>query len=266
MPVSNAVGAHRKSYPVVPPWVPLAGVAALFVVPLLIFAGLAESVARNESFAFDRSIMMWVHGATTPWLTSAMTAVSHAGGIAVSAVAVVIALLLCVWRRWRDAVLVVVAENGASQINDALKSVFERPRPDFWAHLSVENTHSFPSGHAMASMSIAAALFVVAWRTRYRWAVLVAAAVYVVAVGTSRVYLGVHFPSDVLAGWCLTVVWVGLVVVILQGLARWHRRRALRRALPDAALPDAAPSDGAPSEDVLPDGAPPDDELTTTTR
>ncbi|USX45815.1 phosphatase PAP2 family protein [Dietzia kunjamensis] len=115
---------------------------------------------------------------------------------------------------------------GSSRLNVAFKPAFERSRPDFWEHLSTENTFSFPSGHAMGSMSLAAPLVVLTWGSRYRWAALAVAVVYVLAVGASRVYLGVHFPSDVLAGWCLTVLWVGILVVILLLVTRVLRRYA----------------------------------------
>ena len=245
------VGPNRQRIAVRPTSVSPVGAAALLLVPLLVFVGLAIAVAHNETFAFDRSVMMWVHGATTPWLTSAMKVATQLGGLVVPVVAIVVAVALCFWRRWSDAAFVVAAEFGASRINNELKTVFERSRPDFWEHPSVEYTHSFPSGHAMASMAIATALLVLAWRTRFRWAALVAAAVYVFAVGSSRVYLGVHFPTDVLAGWCLTAVWVGIVWVVLRLLSNWHRRRRLRRER----------SDDAPPEDRDDD----DDELTTTT-
>ena len=132
-----------------------------------------------------------------------------------------------VYARPRDLRIGTFAEYIAIDEDDvALKPAFERSRPDFWEHLSAENTFSFPSGHAMGSMSLAAPLVVLAWGTRYRWASLAVAVVYVLAVGASRVYLGVHFPSDVLAGWCLTVLWVGILVVILLLVTRVLRRYA----------------------------------------
>lgn len=200
--------------------------AALILIPLLVFGVLAVEVARQGSFAFDRTVMLWVRGATTPWLTDAATFVSLLGGKSVPVAAALTALVLCVRRRWVDAGFILAAYFAASRINVALKSLFERTRPDFWEHLSAENTFSFPSGHAMGSMSIAAPLVVLTWGTRYRWPVLVVAAFYVLAVGASRVYLGVHFPSDVIAGWCVTVAVVAVFVLILQAASQRIRRRA----------------------------------------
>lgn len=224
---SDKGDAHSTRFSSVPTWVaPAVAAVVLILIPLLLFAALAGTVAEEGSFGFDQPVMMWVHDASTQWLTTAAHAASFLGGGAVRVAAVVIAVVLCARRRVGGAFLVLAAVVGASRLNVALKAAFERSRPDFWEHLSVENTSSFPSGHAMGSMSIAAPLVVLAWGTRYRWAALVLAVVYVVAVGASRIYLGVHFPSDVLAGWCLTVLWVGVIVVFLSLLTHWIRQRA----------------------------------------
>ncbi|WP_271799806.1 phosphatase PAP2 family protein [Dietzia maris] len=207
-------------------WGAVAAGAGMLGVLLLVFVGLASAVADDGHVPLDRPVMMWVHGATTPWLTAAAETASYLGGQFVLAASAVIALLLCVLRRFGGAVLVLAAVYGSSRLNVALKPAFERSRPDLWEHLSVENTFSFPSGHAMGSMSLAAPLVVLAWGTRYRWASLAVAVVYVLAVGASRVYLGVHFPSDVLAGWCLTVLWVGILTVILLLVTGVLRRYA----------------------------------------
>lgn len=204
---------------------PAAGAGFLLAL-LAVFAGLAFAVSDDETVSLDRPVMMWVHGATTPWLTAAAETASYLGGQFVLAASVVIALLLCFLRRFGGAFLVLAAVYGSSRLNVAFKPAFERSRPDFWEHLSAENTFSFPSGHAMGSMSLAAPLVVLTWGSRDRWAALAVAVVYVLAVGASRVYLGVHFPSDVLAGWCLTVLWVGILVVILLLVTRVLRRYA----------------------------------------
>lgn len=211
-------------------WRGLAAIAAVFPVLLLVFAGLTYAVARHGSVAFDQPVMVWVHSVSTPWLATAAQAALKLGGLVVPAMAGLIALVLCVLRRVGDAALVVAAELGASRLNSTFKSLFERARPDYWEHLSIESTHSFPSGHAMATMAVASALLVVTWGARYWWVGLVVAVVYVGAVGASRVILGVHFPSDVLAGWCLSLLWVGFLSVILRLVTAVITRRAPRLA------------------------------------
>src|SRR5690606_17364220 len=96
-----------------------------------------------------------------------------------------------------------------------------------WPPLAPETSFSFPSGHAMQSMALATALLVLAWNTRWRWPVLLAGAAFTGIVGLSRVYLGVHFPSDVLAGWCASLAWaVGLALLFRR------RGRGRRHAVP----------------------------------
>lgn len=205
----------------------------MFLLPLLLFVSLARDVVMFGALGYDRSIMMWVHGLESPVLTTTMSAATELGGlVAVPIIAVLWAGLLW-WRgRRRDAALLAAAVIGSTLLNSALKAVFQRDRPDFWQHLAVESSYSFPSGHAMASMSLAASLVVIAWSSRWRWPAILLGAVYVLVVGVSRIYLGVHFPSDILAGWCVAVLWVTVVVVVLDGAAR---RRGARRAEPAAA-------------------------------
>lgn len=203
----------------------LAAAALLFLVPLILFALLAEDVAEQEVLPFDRPVMLWLHSGSTPWLTAVMEAVTQLGGLVVVPVAAVV-VATALWRRGSrtSAVLLAAAVVGSTLLNSVLKAVFRRARPDFWEHLVTENSYSFPSGHAMATMSLAAALVVLAWGTRWRWATVMAGAVYVLAVGISRMYLGVHYPSDILAGWCVALVWVAVVVVVQRGVAARSRR------------------------------------------
>lgn len=202
-------------------WIRLAAAGSLFLLPLLLFVSLASDVVTFGGLAYDRSIMLWLHGHSTEMMTTTMTVVTELGGlVAVPIIAVAWAGLFWQRGRRRDAALLAAAVIGSTLLNAVLKAVFQRDRPDFWQHLVVENSYSFPSGHAMASMSLAASLAVIAWSSRWRWPAIALGAVYVLVVGFSRVYLGVHFPSDILAGWCVAVLWVAIVVVALDGATR----------------------------------------------
>ena len=213
-------------------WVHLALAALAFLLPLLLFVGLAEDVAEGGTLSFDRPLMLWLHEHSTPLLTTAMKVVTELGGlVAVPIIAVVLSGLLWWKGRRRDATLLAATVVGATLLNTVLKAVFQRTRPDFWEHLVTENSYSFPSGHAMASMSIAASLAVIAWTSRWRWAAIILGSVYVLVVGASRMYLGVHFPSDILAGWCVALSWLMVVSLILKlGRNRGRRHRASRPA------------------------------------
>lgn len=129
---------------------------------------------------------------------------------------VMVAVLLTgglVWRKqYRYASFFGLAVGGAA-LNLLAKAILGRPRPAFWASLAPETTYSFPSGHAMGSAAVVLALGLLL--TRGRWRVWLPGALFVLGVGFSRVYLGVHYPSDVLSGWIAALGWVTGVYVLL---------------------------------------------------
>jgi len=119
------------------------------------------------------------------------------------------ATLLIARLRWSAAFL--VCATAASMIVDALmKQVFHRARPEIIPHYFIGG-YSFPSGHTMNTMGFALAVTIVFWNTRWRWFAAFSSLAWAVSVGVSRVYLGVHFPSDVLGGWALAVAVVAIV-------------------------------------------------------
>jgi undecaprenyl-diphosphatase len=108
----------------------------------------------------------------------------------------------------------VMAGTGAANV--VLKLFFERQRPDLWQQIVKETTFSFPSGHAMGSMAIGLTVVLLAWHTRFRIPVLIAAIFYVLFIGFSRLYLGVHYPTDIAAGWLLAAGWVSILFIMLR--------------------------------------------------
>jgi undecaprenyl-diphosphatase len=136
-----------------------------------------------------------------------------------------IVLVAALWfrQRRRDAVFTATSFIGSALINIAAKHYYGRARPSLWESLAPETTFSFPSGHAMGSMTLATVLVLLAWRTRWRGPVIAVSALFVLAVGASRPYLGVHYPSDVLAGWAAALAWVVGVYVMVFGLRSAQR-------------------------------------------
>jgi len=116
-----------------------------------------------------------------------------------------------------------VAIIGSALLNLGAKPLFARDRPSLWESIAPEGNYSFPSGHAMGSMTLACVLVLLCWWTRVRWPVCVAAIVFVTLVGASRVYLGVHYPSDILAGWAAAIAWTYAVygMVFRGGMRPW---------------------------------------------
>ena len=96
-------------------------------------------------------------------------------------------------------------------------------RSDLWERLITETSYSFPSGHAMLSSMLAFAVIAIAWRTRYRLIATIAALLFMVLVSFSRLYLGVHYPTDIVAGWLVSVSWLLVVLAVINGWAYRHR-------------------------------------------
>ena len=192
-------------------------VAVLFagvLLPLWLFGGLGSEIREKEGFSWDAPILQAVHGHASPRWDVAALAASQLGmsGVLVMDVATVVVLL--VRRRVRSALYFGAAVGGATALCVLAKHFYGRVRPALWTSLAPEKTFSFPSGHAMGSMALGMALFIIARSRRARLPTLFAVLLFVGAVGLSRVYLGVHFPSDVLAGWAASVMWtLGLSLV-----------------------------------------------------
>jgi undecaprenyl-diphosphatase len=200
---------------------------------LWVFAELADEVVGGETETFDRTILLLLRNPADradplgpPWLEHVFRDLTALGGYTVITLAAILAFgyLLMLGQRL-SATLLVLSLAGATIVNNLLKFGFDRPRPDFIAHLVEVQSASFPSGHAMLS-AIAylsfGALLAGTQRSRRMKAYVLSIAVLVTAlIGISRVYLGVHWPSDVLAGWCLGAAWaIGFWL-----LARWLEYR-----------------------------------------
>ncbi len=168
-----------------------------------------------------------VHG-TPSWDTSILQAVArHQDHIAAVEVISafgsweVVSVLLCVTlglllgaRLNRQAAFVATATLASMAASGIMKVVVARPRPEVIRR--APGSYSFPSGHTMSATGFAVALAIVFWPTRWRWPVLIAATLYAVGIGLSRVYLTVHYPSDVLGGWALSLAVVGLVWLVFR--------------------------------------------------
>lgn len=191
------------------------------LLPLALFGMLAEDVAERENFSFDRPILLFMHAMASPFLDTAMYWITQAGSALVLVPINTLVLAWLIKRRERDtAAFWAISVVGAAVINFAAKNLFTRIRPSMWLSRIAETTYSFPSGHAMSTMAAVTALCVLLWPTRWRWTILCVGGLYVVLVGTSRVYFGVHYPSDILAGWAASLAWVVGVKLLLD-----HRQR-----------------------------------------
>lgn len=210
-------------------WKRIALLFAMVLLPLWAFGGLAEEVHEGEAFFFDRPLLRWAQSLHSPALDSVFlffSKVGYAWGVVPADGLLVLVLALV--RRYREGLFAGLALAGSGLLNMAAKHYFGRARPTLWESLAPEGTYSFPSGHAMGSMTLAAVLVLLAWRTRWRWPVLVMMLGFVIMVGASRVYLGVHYPSDIIAGWAAALAWVfGIYLLLFRRAYRpWQAHQA----------------------------------------
>ncbi|HYR20245.1 MAG TPA: phosphatase PAP2 family protein [Myxococcales bacterium] len=179
--------------------IPAAGLGALGV-----FAKIAREVQERETTAVDRAVSLTLHRLDSPWMDAVMLAFTFLGSFpAVAAVVVAVAIWRVRSHDRRSAVALVLVVAVTELLNLGLKEIFQRPRPSLFQEIATLHSYSFPSGHAMASAAVYGSVAGVLARAYPAWrrAILLGACSLVLLIGLSRVYLGVHWITDVLAGW-----------------------------------------------------------------
>jgi undecaprenyl-diphosphatase len=212
----------------------------VLAVTLFGFANLADEVAEGETRAFDNYVLLAMRSAEDPrdpvgpdWFEEAVRDVTSLGSATVLVLvsAIVIGYLLMSSAQGA-AILVTVSVGGGMLLVRLLKGYFERSRPDIVSHAAQVFTHSFPSGHATLSavtyLTLGALLARVEQLRAKRLYFLGVAITLTILVGVSRVYLGVHWPTDVLAGWCVGAAWA---IVCWLVAARLQRRGTVEKEI-----------------------------------
>jgi undecaprenyl-diphosphatase len=214
----------------------LGGLGAFLVVGILVaaaatwaFGEFAETVMAGQTQAFDESVLRWMGAHHTKVLDSVMIEITSLGtGSAVLMIVGVAALFLALTRHRYSAILLLAATGGGGLLNLVLKHFFGRPRP----HVIEWGTHalssSFPSGHAMSAAIVYTTVAYLAARLEKRiWEralTMLAAAIVIAAISVSRVYLGVHYPSDVVAGIIIGIAWSAFCMTTLEAIQRAAER------------------------------------------
>jgi membrane-associated phospholipid phosphatase len=186
---------------------------------LLGLAHLADEVLEQEAFFFDESILLWIHQFASPTLDRVMLTVTRLGN---PKVVIPLACMGFSWlwwqRQWSIATVFAINCVGGAVLSATLKLFFGKPRPALWPQIITETTFSFPSGHALGSMVIYGfSAYLLAQRFPQRSRLIYGLAVLLIgSIGLSRLYLGVHWPTDVLAGYGIGFLWISGCIALLR--------------------------------------------------
>lgn len=212
--------------------------ASIFIVAalLLLFGFIADEVMEGSTTAFDRKVVLAFRsgpdessGPIGPlWVREMARDVTSLGSFTVLGIVTFAAVVYLLFTgRRAAALLVLMAVVGGATINSLLKFQFERPRPDLFVPAAKVFTASFPSGHAALSaityLTLAALLARMTDSRRLRSYYMTVAITLTCLIGASRVYLGVHYPTDVLAGWCIGSAWALMCWAVMTRLQHKHR-------------------------------------------
>ena len=203
---------------------------ATAIVALIFFGWLADEALEGDAQHFDEVTRAAVHQFATPLLTAIMRGFSFVGSTIALTVGTIFVVVQFAMRKWgREARLFAITMIGAGLLNITLKLAFKRPRPVPFFNLSPPETYSFPSGHSLTSAvffgALAAILTARIKSKRVQVAIWIVATAMFLLIGLSRIYLGVHYTTDVIAGFAAALIWILVVRFVEIGLVRRRRRK-----------------------------------------
>jgi membrane-associated phospholipid phosphatase len=201
----------------------------VFVFGLNAFVDLTQELAEDELTAFDTSVTNALLSIRSEYLTNFLIFITHIGGNGYVVVIILLVLFfVLVHRNWKFILQTVTVLLLATFSNMALKQVINRARPSL-EHLVEVYTLSYPSGHAMSAMGFYGFLiFLVARYTInifLKVSLITFLVLLILSIGISRIYLGVHYPSDVLAGYIGGLIWVTFCAIVFDIIDLWRRRK-----------------------------------------
>jgi undecaprenyl-diphosphatase len=208
----------------------------------LAFAEVGEWVQKGVTQQFDVAVLQWMHQHNTPLLTQLSVELTYLGtGTVVMMIVAVAALFLWHTQHKHSARLLLAAVAGNIILNGMLKLVFHRARPTVFEWQTTAVSSSFPSGHAMsATVCYGTVAYLVIRLQKHRWSRVltgIAAVVLILLICATRLYLGVHYPSDVIAGMLVGLAWAGFCMATLEASLVIARRRAPREVVEERRAP-----------------------------
>jgi undecaprenyl-diphosphatase len=207
-----------------------------------VFMQIAGEVSKGKTQAFDVAVLRYIETHQTPFLDNAMLEITFLGtGLIVMTMVLVSGMFLWLTKHKHSALLLIVATVGGILLNNLLKMTFDRPRPQVfeWGQHTVSS--SFPSGHAMSAATVYITVAYLAARLQRRRIsralTLLAATTIIVLIAVSRLYLGVHYPTDVAAGVVIGIAWAALCMAMLEVTLLYGRRRSATMRAAEAPTP-----------------------------
>ncbi|WP_293912819.1 phosphatase PAP2 family protein [Deinococcus sp.] len=201
-------------------WRQLLVLALLIALPLALLGNLADGIREGEAFAWERTLILEIRAGAPSWFRQLALVLSTVGSGS-GMIPVTLVLLALFWRK--SGVMgryFLFSIAGVMLLNIVTKTFIGRARPHVVDWLWQEGDKSFPSGHATMAAALVVTLVALLWRTAWRWPLIVLGSIYTVLMGVSRVYVGVHYPTDVLGGWALGMAWAAGTALVL-----WPRLR-----------------------------------------
>ncbi|WP_036484641.1 phosphatase PAP2 family protein [Myxosarcina sp. GI1] len=186
---------------------------------LFILTELAHEVLEKDAFDFDESILLSIHSVANPYLDRVMLTVTHLANPTAVLVVFGVSSLLLLWQRYYiELVMLAIASFGAYILNTELKLLFVKVRPQLWTQLITETSFSFPSGHALGSIVLYGFIAYLLAKEYSKFAALIytVATTLIAAIGLSRLYLGVHWPTDIIAGYGVGFLWLISCITMLK--------------------------------------------------
>lgn len=198
---------------------------------LIFFGWLADEALEGDARAFDDATRAAVHQLASPLLTAIMRGFSFVGSTIALSVGTIYVVIRFAIRKWkREAILFALTMIGAGLLNITLKLAFKRPRPVPYFNLSPPESYSFPSGHSLTSAvffgALAAILTARIKSRRVKATIWIVSTAMFLLIGLSRIYLGVHYTTDVIAGFAAALIWILVVRFVEMGLVRRRRRKS----------------------------------------
>ena len=186
---------------------------------IYIVAQISDEVLDKEAFFFDKVILLWVHSFANPTLDRFMQTITRLNDPDIVSVIAGVAFILLIWKKcYPEAKTFVVDCAGGVILSYGLKSVFGKTRPDLWESAIQEVSFSYPSGHALGSTVLYGFLaYLFATRfPKFALPIYLVAVLAIATIGLSRLYLGVHWPTDIIGGYGIGFLWLTFCITMLK--------------------------------------------------